>query len=52
MAKSIFKTIDEYGPIEVFDDGAKRYLKFGNDHEQSLQIKATPTSPSMNTVAQ
>lgn len=45
MAKSIFKTVDQYGPIEVIDDGAKRYLKFGNDHEQSLQIKATPHVP-------
>lgn len=45
MAKSIFKTVDQFGPIEVLDDGAKRYLKFGNDHEQSLQIKATPHIP-------
>ena len=45
MTKSIFKTVDQYGPIEVFDVGAKRYLTFGNDHEQSLQIKATPHIP-------
>ena len=45
MSKSIFKIIDEYGPIEVLDEGDKRYLTFGNDHEQSLQIKAMPHIP-------
>lgn len=45
MAKSIYKTYDEYGPIDVLDDGNKRYLTFGNQDEQSLQIKATPHIP-------
>jgi len=45
MLKSIHKTIDEFGPIEVLDDGAKRYLTFGNEHEQSCQIKAQPHIP-------
>lgn len=45
MAKSIFKTYDQYGTIDVLDDGAKRYLTFGNEHEQSLQIKAEPHIP-------
>lgn len=45
MAKSIFKTYDQYGTIEVLDSGAKRYLTFGNEHEQSLQVKATPHIP-------
>lgn len=45
MLKSIHKTIDEYGTIEVLDDGAKRYLTFGNEHEQSCQIKAQPHIP-------
>lgn len=45
MEKSIFRTVDEYGPIEVFDKGAKRYLTFGNEHEQSLQIKSEPHIP-------
>lgn len=45
MAKSIFKTYDQYGTIDVLDDGAKRYLTFGNEHEQSLQIKAQPHIP-------
>ncbi len=45
MAKSIFKTYDEHGTIDVLDDGNKRYLTFGNQDEQSLQIKATPHIP-------
>ena len=45
MLKSIHKTIDELGPIEVLDDGAKRYLTFGNEHEQSCQINAQPHIP-------
>ncbi len=45
MLKTIHKTTDQYGTIEVLDDGAKRYLTFGNDHEQSLQIKASPHIP-------
>ena len=45
MAKSIYKTYDEYGTIDVLDDGNKRYLTFGNQDEQSLQIKATPHIP-------
>lgn len=43
--KSIHKTIDEFGAIEVLDDGAKRYLTFGNEHEQSCQVKAQPHIP-------
>jgi len=45
MNKPVFKVIDQYGTIEVVDAGAKRYLKFGNDHEQSLQVKAQPHIP-------
>ena len=45
MLKSIHKTIDEFGPIEVLDDGAKRYLTFGNEHEQSCQVKSQPHIP-------
>ena len=45
MLKSIHKIIDEFGPIEVLDDGAKRYLTFGNEHEQSCQVKAQPHIP-------
>lgn len=45
MLKSIHKTVDAFGPIEVLDDGAKRYLTFGNEHEQSCQIKAQPHIP-------
>jgi len=45
MLKSIHKTTDEFGTIEVLDDGAKRFLTFGNEHEQSCQIKAQPHIP-------
>lgn len=45
MLKPIHKSIDEFGTIEVLDDGAKRYLTFGNEHEQSCQIKAQPHIP-------
>ncbi|MGR6871565.1 spermidine synthase [Pseudomonas sp. HK3] len=45
MLKSIHKTIDALGTIEVLDDGAKRYLTFGNEHEQSCQVKNEPHIP-------
>ena len=45
MKKSIFRITDEFGPLEVLDDGAKRFLTFGNEHEQSCQIKAQPHIP-------
>jgi len=45
MKKSIYRITDEFGPLEVLDDGAKRYLTFGNEHEQSCQIKAQPHIP-------
>lgn len=40
--KEIFRSYDQYGPVQVFDDGNKRYLAFGNDDEQSCQLKAQP----------
>lgn len=45
MKKSIYRTTDEFGPLEVLDNGAKRLLTFGNEHEQSCQIKAQPHIP-------
>jgi len=45
MLKEIHRSTDEFGAIQVLDDGAKRYLAFGNEHEQSCQIKATPHIP-------
>lgn len=45
MKKAIYRTTDEFGPLEVLDDGAKRFLTFGNEHEQSCQIKAHPHIP-------
>ena len=41
--KEIFRHDDNYGPIQVFDDGNKRYLAFGNDDEQSCLLKKAPT---------
>lgn len=40
--KEIFRAYDELGPIQVFDDGAKRYLSFGEGDEQSCVLKAEP----------
>ncbi|MFL0806234.1 MAG: spermidine synthase [Oceanobacter sp.] len=33
---------DEYGVIQVFDDGNKRYLCFGNADEQSCLLRSRP----------
>ena len=40
--KEIFRTYDELGPIQVFDDGTKRYLSFGEGDEQSCVLKTEP----------
>lgn len=40
--KEIFRTYDDLGPIQVFDDGTKRYLSFGEGDEQSCVLKAQP----------
>ncbi|MDB6062320.1 MAG: Spermidine synthase [Verrucomicrobiaceae bacterium] len=42
LGKEIFRTYDEFGPVQVFDDGAKRYLSFGEGEEQSCVLKAEP----------
>jgi len=41
--KEIFRSYDDIGPVQVLDDGNKRYLAFGSDDEQSCQLKAQPT---------
>jgi spermidine synthase len=41
-AREIYKTYDEHGPIQVLDDGNKRYLTFGTDDEQSCQLINQP----------
>lgn len=41
--KEIFRCYDDIGPVQVLDDGNKRYLAFGSDDEQSCQLKAQPT---------
>lgn len=40
--KEIHRSYDEYGPIQVIDDRAKRYLSFGTDDEQSCQLVHQP----------
>src|SRR2546430_1254668 len=42
LGKEIYRTYDEYGPLQVFDDGPKRYLSFGDGGEQSCVLKAEP----------
>lgn len=42
LGKEIYRCYDEYGPIQVFDDGLKRYLAFEEDDEQSCVLKAAP----------
>ena len=40
--KEIYCCHDEYGLLQVFDDGEKRYLAFGDNDEQSCQLKSAP----------
>lgn len=40
--KEIFRCHDRYGQLQVYDDGNKRYLAFGNNDQQSCQLKAQP----------
>lgn len=42
LGKEIYRTYDEYGPIQVFDDGVKRYLAFEEDDEQTCVLKSNP----------
>lgn len=42
LGKEIFRTYDEFGPVQVFDDGSRRYLSFGDDREQSCLLTAEP----------
>lgn len=42
MRKEIFRTYDEYGLIQIIDDGNKRYLSFAEDDEQSCHLKSEP----------
>jgi len=41
--KEIKRVYDEYGPIQVFDDGNKRYLAFGRDEQQGCILKSSPS---------
>lgn len=40
--QEIHRSYDELGPIQVMDDGHKRYLAFGTDDEQSCQLIHQP----------
>lgn len=40
--REIHRSYDEWGPIQVIDDGHKRYLAFGTDDEQSCQLVHQP----------
>lgn len=42
LVKEIHRSYDEHGPIQVLDDGHKRYLAFGTDDEQSCQLINQP----------
>ena len=42
LGQEIHRRFDELGPIQVFDDGNKRYLSFGTTDEQSCQLKSQP----------
>lgn len=42
-SKEIFRGFDEYGPVQVLDDGNQRRLAFGEGDHQSCMLKAAPT---------
>lgn len=42
LAQEIHRSHDEIGPIQVMDDGHKRYLTFGTEDEQSCQLVNQP----------
>lgn len=42
-SKEIYRSYDEYGPVQVFDDGNQRRLAFGEGDHQSCMLKAQPT---------
>ncbi|MET0377565.1 MAG: spermidine synthase [Spongiibacteraceae bacterium] len=48
--KEIYRTTDDFGPIQVFDDGEMRFLSFGGDDEQSCQLKAQPLVPQYDYI--
>lgn len=41
-ANEIHRCYDQWGLVQVFDDGNKRYLSFGTTDEQSCQLKSRP----------
>jgi spermidine synthase len=43
--KEIYRGYDAFGVVSVFEDGAKRYLSFGEADEQSCWLKTEPAVP-------
>lgn len=41
-SKEIFRSYDEFGAVQVFDDGNQRRLAFGEGDQQSCMLKAQP----------
>lgn len=39
----IYRGYDEYGPVQVFDDGNRRHMAFGEGDQQSCMLKSAPT---------
>jgi spermidine synthase len=48
--KRIYTKSDGHGPVEVFDDGACRYLSFGDDDEQSCVLTREPHIPQLDYI--
>lgn len=43
LGRELHRRFDEYGAIQVFDDGNKRFLSFGTTDEQSCLLLSHPT---------
>jgi spermidine synthase len=41
-ARLVLHARDEFGPIEVYDEGGRRFMAFGPNDEQCCQLKAAP----------
>jgi spermidine synthase len=48
--KRIYRGDDDHGPVEVYDDGQRRYLSFADDDEQSCTLKAAPALPQLDYI--
>jgi spermidine synthase len=41
-SKPVYRGRDQYGSLQVYDEGGFRYLNFGQQDEQSCQLRAAP----------